>query len=128
MMKILVIEDSKLVSELLQRQLTEHGFDCTVEGDGLKGFTRAKEMMPDLIILDVMLPAMNGFKICRLLKFDKRYKKIPIIMLTTRSEQEDRQLGMSTGADAYLTKPFDIDVLLAEIEKLVSTPSAIGQS
>lgn len=120
MSTVLIVEDSSSVAELLKLELSKRGFDCVVEIDGLAGLKRAKKIDPDIIILDVMLPSMNGFKICRLLKFDKKYKHIPVIMLTTRSDEDDRKLGSSTGADSYMTKPFEIDEIHKEIERLLN--------
>jgi DNA-binding response OmpR family regulator len=119
--KILIIEDSRMISKLLQEKLEAKGFECEAAVDGLEGFNMAKRIVPDLIILDVMLPTMNGFKICRLLKFDRRYKRIPIIMLTTRRETSDKETGISTGADSYMTKPFEMDELIGEIYRLLGT-------
>lgn len=119
MNRILVIEDSRMISELIKHDLASRGFECETVADGLEGLKKAKEMKPDLIILDVMLPSMNGFKICRLLKFDKRYKSIPILMLTTRSDAKDVRLGKSTGADLYMTKPFKTEELVSAINELL---------
>ena len=77
----------------------------------------AKEIIPDLMILDVMMPKMNGFKISRLLKFDTKYKNIPILMLTARSQESDKQIGVETGANEYITKPFEIDDVLNRVAK-----------
>lgn len=77
----------------------------------------AREIMPDLIILDVMMPRINGYKISRLLKFDKKYKNIPILMITARSQEEDKLIGEETGADEYITKPFDLDKVLDTVKK-----------
>jgi len=119
MKRLLIIEDSRMVSELLKTRLESEGFQCEVISDGLEGLKRAKEIMPDLIILDVMLPSMNGFKICRLLKYDRRYRKIPILMLTTRAEAKDVRLGKSTGADLYMTKPFKTEELISAVNSLL---------
>ncbi|OQX84409.1 MAG: two-component system response regulator [Candidatus Latescibacteria bacterium 4484_7] len=120
MKKILVIEDSRMISQLIKTQLESRGFECETVADGLEGLKTAKATKPDLIVLDVMLPSMNGFKICRLLKFDRRYRDIPIIMLTTRSDAKDVRLGKSTGADLYMTKPFETEELVANINRLLS--------
>ena len=85
---------------------------------------KAKEENPDLIILDVMMPKMNGFKICRLLKFDAKYKDIPILMLTARSQDKDKELGEETGADEYITKPFDIDFVLERVKEYLENGKA----
>ncbi|MBN2072231.1 MAG: response regulator transcription factor [Candidatus Krumholzibacteriota bacterium] len=126
MKKILVIEDSRLVSELLKVELGKRGYEAVVRDDGLEGLKTAKEIVPDLVILDVMLPSMNGFKICRLLKFDKRFKKIPVIMLTTRSLEDDKKIGMTSGADGYMAKPFNIDELVEKIESLTLVESKVA--
>ncbi len=124
MATVLIVEDSRSVSELIRIELSKRGFECVVESDGLAGFRRAKKVKPDIIILDVMLPSMNGFKICRLLKFDRKYRDIPVIMLTTRSEEDDRQIGKSTGADGYMTKPFEMDELKDEIDRLLGAATS----
>ena len=76
-----------------------------------------KEIIPDLIILDVMMPKINGYKISRLLKYDKKYKDIPILMLTARSQEKDKLIGEETGADEYITKPFDLDEVVKKVEQ-----------
>ncbi|MCD6379337.1 response regulator [bacterium] len=128
MAKILLIEDSKISRKIMEAELEKKGHSCISATDGLEGLKKAKEMMPDLILLDVMLPSMNGFKICRLLKFDKRYKKIPIIMLTTRNEQKDQKIGLATGADVYMPKPFDPDELEAEMQRLLGDRSRLKKT
>ena len=77
----------------------------------------AKEIIPDLIILDVMMPKINGYKISRLLKYDAKYKNIPILMVTARSQEEDKLIGEETGADEYITKPFDLDEVVKKVEQ-----------
>ena len=76
----------------------------------------ARKILPDLIILDVMMPKINGYKICRLLKYDNKYKNIPILMVTARSQDEDRQIGEETGVDEYITKPFDLEEIVKKVE------------
>ncbi|MBU8923388.1 MAG: response regulator [Bacteroidales bacterium] len=125
MKKVLVVEDSRLVSELLRIELGKRDFDVTVRDDGLEGLKTAKDIVPDILILDVMLPSMNGFKICRLLKFDKRFKNIPVIMLTTRSLEDDQKIGMTSGANAYMAKPFKIEVLVEKMEELLNEVGAV---
>ena len=73
--------------------------------------------MPDLIILDVMMPKINGYKISRLLKYDNKYKDIPILMITARSQEEDKLIGEETGADEYITKPFDLEEVVKTVKK-----------
>jgi DNA-binding response OmpR family regulator len=87
--------------------------------DGFRALDRARKEKPDLIILDVMLPGLNGYKICRLLKFDEQYKHIPIIMLTAEAQEKDRLVGEEAGADFYMTKPFAADKLIAKVAELL---------
>ncbi|KAA3618086.1 MAG: response regulator [Calditrichaeota bacterium] len=105
--KILIIEDYAHIVEVLRVRLENAGFEIITALDGQEGLQRAREDNPDLIILDVMLPKMNGYKLCRLLKFDKKYQKTPIFMLTSRRKNSDRELGKKTGADEYITKPYE---------------------
>jgi len=85
-----------------------------------KGWRKPGAKKPDLIILDLMLPKLDGYKICRLLKFDEKYRKIPIIMYTARGQEEDKNLGYEVGTDVYLVKPFEPKVLLENIHDLLS--------
>ncbi|MFP3871192.1 MAG: response regulator transcription factor [Syntrophobacteria bacterium] len=118
--RILIVDDEPDLVGTLQMNLELEDFECLVAHDGNRGFERAQHEKPDLIILDLMLPGMDGYKMCRLLKFDERYKKIPIIMLTARVQSEDRRLGEETGADHYMTKPFSMDELVARIKDLLA--------
>ena len=117
MAKILLVEDDLDILKTTQYVLEKKGYQCITAVEGMEGFQKAKTENPDLIILDLMLPKMNGFKISRLLKFDEKYKKIPIIMLTAKAQEADKKLGFETGADEYVTKPFEINQLLTLIEK-----------
>ncbi len=117
--RILVVEDEPDLADLLIQYLKHEGYSIMVALDGKDGLERAKEEHPDLIITDVMMPKLDGFHLCRLLKFDANFKNIPIIMLTSRGEGEAKQTGTSVGADAYLTKPFESEELLATIRKLL---------
>ena len=114
--KILIIDDEQDIVETLQFTLETEGYECHTAFDGEEGLRLAKELFPDLIILDVMMPKMNGFKICRLLKYDNAYKNIPIIMLTARSQDEDKSLGEETGANEYVTKPFELEDIIQKIK------------
>ena len=87
--------------------------------DGQEGLEKAKEEKPDLIVLDLMLPKMDGYKVCGLLKADTRYGKIPIIILTARAQESDEKFGLECGADAYIIKPFQHEVVLAKIKELL---------
>ena len=115
--KILIVDDEQDIVETLKFVLEAQGYECICAYDGEEGLNTAKEVMPDLIILDVMMPKINGFKISRLLKYDNKYKDIPILMVTARSQDEDKLIGEETGADEYVTKPFEIDEILTKVEK-----------
>ena len=117
MKKILIVDDEKDIVETLSFMLKSKGFDTLCALDGEEGLKLAKEASPDLIILDVMMPKINGYKICRLLKYDNKYKNIPIVMVTARSQDEDKIIGEETGADEYITKPFEFSDILNTINK-----------
>jgi len=114
--KVLIVDDEKDIVETLQFIFETEGINCITAYDGEEALNKAKTEMPDLIILDVMLPKINGYKVCRLLKFDAKYKNIPIIMVTARSQDEDKLIGEETGADKYITKPFNIEDLLKTVK------------
>jgi DNA-binding response OmpR family regulator len=109
--KVLIVDDEKDIVETLKFILESEGLECLVAYDGEEALNLAKSTSPDLIVLDVMLPKINGYKVCRLLKFDSKYKHIPILMVTARTQEEDKIIGEETGADEYVTKPFDIETL-----------------
>lgn len=113
--KILIVDDEPDIVETLDFLIQSEGYESITAMDGEDALKKAKEESPDIIILDVMLPKINGYKVCRLLKFDNKYKHIPILMVTARSQQEDKAIGEETGADDYITKPFDINNLLEKI-------------
>ena len=115
--RILIVDDERDIADTIQFQLEFEGFECLAAYDGEEALSKAKNENPDLIILDIMLPKINGYKIARLLKFDESYKQIPIIMLTARTQEKDIKLGEETGADEYVTKPFDMDMLVALVKK-----------
>ncbi len=117
MKKILIVDDEQDIVESLKFVLEGSGYTCYCAYDGEEGLKLARDIIPDLIILDVMMPRINGFKISRLLKFDKKYKDIPILMVTARSQEEDKLIGEETGADEYITKPFDLDDVLKVVQK-----------
>lgn len=113
--RILIADDEEDVVTALQFTLEKEGYECLTAYDGKEALDKAKTENPDLILLDIMMPKMNGYKVSRLLKFDEKYKHIPIIMLTARTQEKDRKVGDETGADVYVTKPFQIDDLVKTI-------------
>ncbi len=116
MKKILIVDDEADIIEILQFVLESNGYECITASDGEIGLNLAREANPDLIILDVMMPKINGYKISRLLKYDNKYKDIPILMITARSQEEDKIIGEETGADEYITKPFNVDYVLEKVK------------
>ena len=118
--KILVVDDEPAILKMVEFRLKANGYEVVTASDGQEGFEKAKTESPDLMILDLMLPKIDGHKVCGLLKADTRYKNIPIIMFTARAQEKDRKLGQELGAEAYITKPFEPDVLLGKIKELIS--------
>jgi len=120
MAKILIAEDSTTDLEYIKNALKETGHELIVAMDGEEAERKAKTERPDLIILDVIMPKKNGYQVCRDLKRDDNYKNIPIIMVTSKSQESDKFWGKKQGADEYITKPFEpIDLLLA-VKKYLS--------
>src|SRR5574344_547254 len=120
MKNILIVDDEEDIVESLKFVLESAGFKCFCAYNGEDGLRLAKESNPDLIILDVMMPKINGYKICRLLKYDSKYKNIPILMVTARSQEEDKLIGEETGVDEYITKPFDLDALVEKVKNYLN--------
>jgi DNA-binding response OmpR family regulator len=121
--RILVVDDDATQVKLLQETLSKHGFEITATTEAAKGLQFAMDQDHDLIILDVMMPIINGYNFCKLLKSHHDKKHVSIILLTSRDEREDIEIGMEMGADAYLTKPVNTEELLKTINFV-----AIGQS
>jgi DNA-binding response OmpR family regulator len=114
--KILVVDDEVDLVKTIQFSLETEGYKVFVSFNGEDALNQARKEKPDLILLDIMLPKLDGYKVCRLLKFDEKYKHIPILMLTAKTQEKDKILGMETGADEYITKPFDIDELIEKVK------------
>jgi DNA-binding response OmpR family regulator len=117
--KILVVEDEAELTRAIQIRLEQAGYEVLIAYDGQEALENARAENPDLIVLDLMLPKMDGYKVCRMLKFDEKYEKIPVVMLTARAQEKDEDLGYEVGADAFITKPFKYRVLLAKIAELL---------
>jgi DNA-binding response OmpR family regulator len=122
--KILVIEDDRDIARLVELHLHDLGYDVHVAYDGVAGFKQALSKAYDLIILDLMLPGIDGLELCRNLRTEPNYT--PILMLTAKSTELDRVLGLEVGADDYLTKPFSILELLARVKALFRRMEALG--
>lgn len=117
--KILLVDDERDLVSVVTEGLEENGYEVLAAYDGEEALVKAKRENPDLIILDLMLPKMDGYKVCGLLKRDTRYHKIPILMFSARVEEEAQRIGKEVGADFYLTKPFEPGVLLGKIHELI---------
>lgn len=113
---VLLVEDDVTLSETLEYNLVNQGYEVIRAGDGPTGLNLARERQPDLIILDVMLPELDGFEVCRLLR---KEMSVPILMLTARTDEVDKIVGLEVGADDYLTKPFSMRELLARVKALL---------
>ena len=120
--KILVIEDETDVRELITYNLAANGFDTDCAGDGQKGFEKAANGNFDVVILDLMLPKLDGFTVCRKLRANPSTTNLPVIMLTARGEESDIVMGLESGADDYITKPFSPKILIARINAVLRRP------
>ncbi len=114
--KILIVEDEQTLQETLAYNLTRQGYEVETVGDGIKALDIARKIHPDLIILDIMLPGIDGFEVCRILRQEMT---TPVLMLTARDDEIDRVVGLEVGADDYLTKPFSMRELLARVKAML---------
>lgn len=126
--RILIIEDEVNIIELLRYNLEENGYVVEFATDGLKGLECVKTFQPQLILLDLMLPGLDGIEVCKKIKQSELSEQIPIIMLTAKSTETDKVLGLEIGADDYLTKPFSIRELLARIKVVLKRTQTITKS
>ena len=117
--KILVVEDQESLLKLESILLTSRGFEVRGVSDGQAALAALEDEIPDLMLLDIMLPDMDGFEICRMVKEKERTRKIPVIMVTARKSSMDVQLSKEVGADAYITKPFKSAMLIETIQKFL---------
>ncbi len=117
--KILVVDDEPDAVELVSFNLKAAGFDVVTAADGAEALKRAKEYQPDLLVLDVMLPEVDGLEVCKIIRRDPSVAHIPIIMLTAKAAEIDRVLGLELGADDYVTKPFSPRELVLRIRKIL---------
>lgn len=118
--RILVVDDDQTITVLLKRYLEKNNFEVTALNEASAGLEYAMTRKPDLVILDVMMPIINGFNFCRLLKAEEDCKDIPVIMLTSRNKLKDVEIGLEMGAEAYLIKPLNVEELLKAIRVVES--------
>src|SRR5436305_10241619 len=116
--RVLVIEDERALTKVLTYNLEREGYETIVAHDGQEGLRKAQTLLPDVIILDLMLPGMDGLEVCRQLRAGEQTRNVPILMLTAKAEETDQVVGFSLGADDYVTKPFSVKVLLQRVKAL----------
>ncbi len=119
--KILIVDDDHVIIRMIEGRLKAHGYEVMSATEAPAGLELAMKSGPDLIILDVMMPIVNGYNFCRLIKSEVNFRTIPIILLTSRTEQADVAIGQEVGADAYLSKPVNIEELLNKIKELLKS-------
>ena len=127
MKTILIVEDDINLCELVKIRLQEYGFNVVDVSNGLQMFTKMRKLKPDLIILDVMLPKIDGYKLCGLLKNYDPYHEIPVIIFTARSGTESISMAKEMGGDAFIAKPFDAKVLIDKINQLLASKESQTQ-
>lgn len=121
---VLVVDDDATIRRLLQITLETEGFEVTTAGDGVEGLRMAQEdPRPDLVLLDIMMPGMDGLQVCHTLKSDDATKDTPVVLLSAKAQSHDIELGMRVGADDYITKPPDLLDLVARVRQLLPVPA-----
>ena len=124
--RVLLVDDEPSIVKMVGKRLEIEGFDVLVAMDGQEALTKAQGERPDLIILDLMLPKLNGYEVCTMLKQDTRYQQIPIVMFTAKAQDKDEKLGMECGANAFVRKPFRAQELMEKIRTLGPVAPAEG--
>ena len=117
---ILLVDDEKDLVSTIKMRLDHYGYDIIAAYDGQEALEKVRNKKPDLIILDLMLPKIDGYKVCSMLKLDEKYKDVPIIIFTARAQESDRKLALECGADDYIVKPFEPQILLDKIKVLLN--------
>jgi DNA-binding response OmpR family regulator len=117
--KVLLVDDEVDITMILSRRLSVNGYEIDTAKNGIEALEKVKSFNPDLMILDVTMPKMNGYQVCQTLRKQDATKNLPIIMLTARAEESDKSWGEEVGATSYMPKPFEDEALLKEIKKLI---------
>jgi len=123
MAKILLVEDQEMNRDMISRRLIKRGYEIVMAEDGAEGVDKARSESPDLILMDISLPVMNGYEATRAIKADEATRAIPIVALTAHAMSTDREKALEAGCDGYETKPVELPKLLATIEKLLAAPT-----
>jgi two-component system phosphate regulon response regulator PhoB len=127
--RVLIIEDERGLVQTLSWYFNREGYETVVARDGVEGLRKAQTLTPDVVLLDIMLPGLDGLEVCKALKAGDRTRDIPVVMITAKSEESDQLLGLNIGADDYVTKPFSNKVLLAKVKAIlrrVAGPTDVG--
>src|SRR5437867_8847004 len=119
--RILIVDDEPDLVAVLRMGLQMEGFEVLEAADGEAGLKSAQQEKPDLVLLDLMLPRLDGYQVCRTLKFDPRYRRIPIFILSARPGERDKRLALEMGADLFISKPYDLKDLVAKIRQRLSS-------
>lgn len=119
MSRILIVEDEARIARFVELELSHEGYEVQIASDGLVGLSTAQSWLPDLLVLDLMLPGLSGIEVCRRLRGAEATQSMPILMLTAKDDVSDKVMGLDMGADDYMTKPFAIEELLARIRMLL---------
>ena len=115
--KILIVDDEQDILDMIKLKLEAEGFDVVEASNGIDGLAAVQKEKPDLVLLDIMMPELNGYQVCRELKSNEKLKNIPVVMLTAKAQESDKFWGLETGADDYVTKPFEFSSLIQTIKK-----------
>lgn len=119
MSKVLVIEDNKSQREMISELLAKSGLTVAVAEDGIKALEQLQAIEPDIVVLDIVLPHLNGYEVCRRIKSDPKTQNLPVVICTSKGEEFDRYWGMKQGADAYISKPFEPKELIGTVKQLL---------
>lgn len=119
MSTVLVVEDSRAQREMITNLLRENGLQVTVAGDGQQALEQVENSPPDLVVLDIVMPILNGYEVCRRIKSNPQTQNLPVVMCSTKNEEFDRYWGMRQGADAYVSKPFQPSELVGTVKRLL---------
>ena len=117
--KILLVDDEPEIQIIISKRLITAGYEVIIAKDGQQGLDMARSESPDAILLDLMIPKIDGFKVCRLLKFDRAFENIPVIIFSARGSDADKKMAEQVGASAYMVKPFNLDVFVETIQRLL---------